>query len=198
MNNLPLSALRLLLLVLPLALFGAGCGDMEEPGDDDDVVVDDDDAGDEICTDEDTPDIGEAADMTDNIHDDGWFFVYLDSMTTDHEGTGSYDWMAQMSATCPTMSLGDGATVANLGPVGFHDLELAPTEDYVQDGTFDTDWQDGGSGHDGFDMSGNIYVIRTADDRFGKVEILSAREGVFTWRAYLQEDPGSCNIRTSQ
>ena len=195
-------SIRLLFTLSFLALLVPGCGNMEEPDDDDaDDDASDDDSGDddsEICQDEQDPDVGTATEMSDDLHADNWFFVYMDTMTTDHTGEGDYEWMMQTSPPIPTISLGDGASVVNLGPVGFHDVEVAPTEGYETAGTFDTDWQDGGTGEAGYEMTANIYVIRTAGNRFGKVEILSAQGGVIEWRAYLQEDTESCNIRTAE
>lgn len=202
------SPLHLAVIGSAFALLFLGCGNLEEPDDDsadddaaDDDTADDDDAADddtEICTDENDPDIGTATEMSDELHTDNWFFVYLASMTTDHTGEGDYDWMMQQSPPVPAISLGNGATVVNLGPVMFHDVELAPLDGYVTAGTFDIDYQDGGTGEAGFDMTGNVYVIQTADNHFGKVEILSAKGGTIEWRAYLQDDAGSCNIRTAE
>ncbi len=185
-------------LVLLATLLLTACGE-EDPKDTEDTDVEDTGSATEgICNDEAEPDVGTATEMSDDLHEDTWFFVYMEDMSTDHTGEGAYTWMMQKAPPTPAISLGDGVQVVNMGPVGFHLVETAPQEGWVTSGTFDTDYQSGGSGSSGFEMSENVYVLRTADGRFGKVEILSAVSGVVTWRAYLQEDLDSCNIRTAE
>jgi hypothetical protein len=189
------TTLRLVLACLTiLALGGCPAG-----ADDDDDAVDDDDSTD-ACSDEDEPDVGFDVEMDDELHADNQFFVDLDGLVTDHTGEIAWDWMMTRATPVPIITLAPDAEVANLGPAGFHDVELAPTDGYGTEGTFETDWQDGGSGPDpaGFAMAENIYVVHTGGDRFAKVEITHAQGGHIIWRAYVQDDPGSCNLRTEE
>lgn len=203
-------SLNTLLLSLALGLLAAGCGNKEDEPDTGTTDTGTTDTGDPsaaACTDEADPDIGTATEITDDIHSDGWFFVYMEDMHTDHDGSGDYTFMMQQSPPVPLIMLGPGVTGIDLGAdLGFHDVEMAPDEGYQEDGTgtaslvIGTGWQDGGSGSQegGFDMSEHVYVLRTAGDRFGKLELLQAENGEVTLRAYLQEDAGSCNLRTTE
>lgn len=181
----------LLLALLPLS----ACSD--NTGDDDSAVDDDDTTDDAICHDEDDPDIGSAVQMSDSLHTAGGFWVDLGTMSSDYDADGDWQWAMQMSADGPVVTLGEGVEAVNMGAAGFHSVDVAPVEGYGDGGEeLRTGWQDGGVGETGFDMSEFVYVLKTDDGHFAKLEILSAAAGTIEWQGYFQADGGSCNLRT--
>ncbi|MBN2798053.1 MAG: hypothetical protein JXX28_02810 [Deltaproteobacteria bacterium] len=184
------------LLTLSLLSLLTGCVSDEDSAVEDTGVLPE--AGDSPCQDEAAPDIGHATELSASLHDEAWFFVDMEAMMVGYQADAPYTWMMQKAPPVPPISLGEGVEVVNLGPVGFHEVDLGPAEGWVRSGTFDTDWQAGGQGSTGFVMSGNVYALRTPEGRYGKVEILSAQAGEVRWLAYLQEDADSCNLRTQE
>ncbi len=110
----------------------------------------------------------------------------------------------------PGIRLGENVTGVNFGnATTFHNIDtVSQPTDFVADN--DTDYvigdsfRNGGSGSAGFVMTENIYLLKRADGSYAKLEVLSARSGVFGFRAYhlpgggtdlaTHADPGESDV----
>ncbi len=129
----------------------------------------------------------------------GQVFITLTDMTAHYEDLTSYDLVfAKVHGQGPTGYLGDGVTAVNAGnEISFDDFEEAPADGYRTDGedpVIGASWKDGGSGTEGFQTTGNIYVLKLKDGSFAKVAVTSAKDGVVTMDAFRRAD-GSIDLR---
>jgi hypothetical protein len=112
-----------------------------------------------------------------------------------------YDFIVAKNPTVgPVIVLGPGVTAQSLGNADdYHDVNEAPADSYQADEGNDlvigTSWRDGGSGSTGFYMTDNVYILKLDGNTYGKIEVLSAKQGKIDVMCYHQPD-GSANIAT--
>lgn len=194
-------------LALVVGVGLVGCGD-DDGGTTQDAAVHDAALGDGSVPDGQVdPDgsvsTGEASDITVDLHSANMFAYKLVDLTAHADYTGT-DWdfsVTKAMPNPPTFLLGPGVTAVNLGSTtAYHDVNEAPETGYDDDdpnAIIGISWQDGGSGTTGFQVTGNVYVLKLADGTYGKVEVISAQSGMVVVRAYRQAD-GTRNLATAE
>jgi hypothetical protein len=126
----------------------------------------------------------------------GQVFITLSDMQVHYEDITDYDLVfARVSGQGPTGYLGNGVTAVNAGnEIPFESFNEAPGEGYAADDTepvIGSSWNDGGSGQEGFDANGNVYVLKLADGTYAKIAVTGAKNGKATADAYHQPDGSS-------
>lgn len=135
--------------------------------------------------------------LTLNLHEgSGQALVILSDMTVTNEDIEVYDFaMVNQMPDPPAIFLGQGVTALNLGnETPFAAVSEAPADGYRADdetAVIGTEWRTGGNGTDGHIVSGNVYVLKTEDGKFGKISVTSAVQGLATIDAYFQADGSS-------
>jgi hypothetical protein len=103
----------------------------------------------------------------------------------------------------PAIRLGLNVTgLDNGNAADFHDVDAAPegesyTGDNLSDYVIGNGFRNGGSGSEGFVMTQNVYILRRADGSYAKLEVLSARNGIFGFQVYHQPD-GTTDLSTHE
>ncbi len=142
---------------------------------------------------------GTCTELTLDLHDGtGQALVKLANMTITTEDIESYDFaMVNQMPEPPAIYLGPLAQAVDLGSgMSFMDVVEAPLNGYANDSdesVIGTGWRTGGSGQQGHEMSGNVYVLKLGDNIYGKIRVTSAKQGVVTIDAFHQDD-GSADL----
>ncbi len=199
----------LMMVLLMLSLTACSNTDDEESGtdDDDDTTTDDDDDDDTASDDDDDDDTTADDDDDDDLvagtctamefdmkaNDSGQVFLTFADMTAHYEDITEYDIVfAKVHGQGPTGYLGTGVTALNAGnEVPFDDFSEAPEDGYAEDGeepVIGHSWQNGGSGPEGYDCTGAVYVLTLADGSYAKFTVTRAKDGVVTMEAFHQAD----------
>lgn len=103
----------------------------------------------------------------------------------------------------PAIRLGMNVTgLDNGNAADFHDVDAAPEgESYMGDNLPDyvigNGFRNGGSGSEGFVMTQNVYILKRADGSYAKLEVLSAKNGIFGFHIYHQPD-GTTDLSTHE
>jgi len=176
---------------LSIAALWMGCGNIDESDEKEPAESDTGlwDAGDTSSL---SP--GTCVELELNLHEgSGQALVTLETMSVTNEEVADYDFaMVNQMPEPPALFLGPSVTALNLGnDDSFEAVVEAPSDGYEADGdapVIGTEWRTGGNGTDGHVVSGNIYVLKTADGKYGKISVTSAKQGIATIDAYLQAD----------
>ena len=130
--------------------------------------------------------------------DSGQVFITLKDMQHHYEDMTDYDIVfARVHGQGPTGYLGNGVTALNAGnETAFSDFNIAVSDGYAADDTkpiIGSSWQNGGSGTEGYVVTGNVYVLKLADGTYAKIAVTSAKGGLATIDAFYQAD-GSTDL----
>ncbi len=133
-----------------------------------------------------------------NFHAAEYYVVFKDFAAYDTEG--DYDLYIIKYDGGPAYFLNANATGINLGnEKSFSEITEAPSEGYLSDDAANesyvigSSYRTGGSGTTGFTMSNNVYIIKTAEDKYAKVIFTQAKAGVLKMNVCYQAD-GSTDI----
>ena len=210
-----------------LTIFGlsflllTGCGnedddnnenDDDDTADDDDATDDDDDTADDDDTtdddddttdDDDSADAGAATDVEAYVKD-GTNRIKFSDMSVTTSDTDDWDIaVGFIQPQHPGIFLNIGVGAVNMGnDKGFHEIDEAPESGYKEDTAEkmvigEDFWTEKDETAHTFVMSENVYVIKTANGDYAKIEVLSAGGGTIIVRCYFQKD-GSRNIKTTE
>ena len=188
-----------LVAVLALGWMFWGCsssGDDDTGGDtaDDDTTDDD--------TDDDTQE-GTATIVECYIKPPNNCWVDMATMEPADTEVEGYDFkVGHCAPKNPCIFLHPDCGAINLGnEQDFHEVDEAPESGYQYDSgddlvIGDTFWTERLNGE--FEMSENIYVLKMADNTYGKIEVLSAKRGTVRILCYRQPEEGNRDISTTE
>ncbi|MBN2772171.1 MAG: hypothetical protein JXR90_15875 [Spirochaetes bacterium] len=189
------SNLRYYFLVVSLIFLAASCDDSSEVNNTNNVNNTNTNTTNNTNTNNNTNNIlpAEAKEIVVDIHSASLQKINIIEYTSDPNLMDCHFGIMK-TGSGPNIVLCADTSVYNAGNTDdFYEINEIPEEAVfsVDDGAnyaIGSSWRDGGVGSTGFHMTENIYIFELPDGRYGKMEVLSAIDGIVTFLVFSDPD----------